>query len=460
MFTNIKFVSGIEPAGIREREIAISERKSHSAKVAHKRHKAKREAFLSLQNASHSHVNLKFKKSPISASSPDDCPCDSERFVVSRPRPSPADWSARQKSRGSSDARTIDSSSLQPRPVSITKQPHTSQYLMFNNAEWLQMYAFWLRITSPITARYASPYGEVYTRIIPQFAVISPTVRHMLLANAYIHFKFLRGLSADAGDLNTRAVYHYTRGVRAMSTEISGIEFLVAAKLGYVFEAMQNNFDGAQMHLKGYKAIIASYRGYRDDDFKQLTASHDVAEIITDIMTHKPPGQIEKGSRYQGHLVIPWKGTPFETTEEARGAIGLIIEDMGTNPNLDNIKTVRAIKTSLSIYSDTLRSWDAEKPPSIQRSALLLLFNLATALSPAGAVGKSNYAANPLLLEYIFKSANTYFDQRDKMSGDDRSDLLSTLTMLAHFTSRFVKSPECQERSEALMRRIAAVQPA
>lgn len=464
MYSSIKFMDGIDPVTPKERELATSEKKSHSARIAHLRRKAKREAQARAQHAGPLQIDHKQTLSRGHGELANiTCSCSKSPGIDARYHASESKHVNRRPAKQhpsltETESNTKSSSDLVP-VVSAHRRLHSDAYLMFDNPEWLQTFDFWLNVSSPMTARYASPYGEVYTRIIPQFAMTSTTVRHMLLAHAYLHAKFLHGLSADADTLNSRAFFHYSRGVQAMCSEVSGTEFLAAAKLGYVFEAVQNNFNGARMHLKGYQAILSSYEGHRDENFQLLAASHDVANAITSIMTHRTPGKHQKDSRYKDHLTIPWRGIPFHTTEEARGIISTIFDNIGDGNSREDKTAIQNAKTSLSAWMDTIRSWDIEQAPSVKRSVLLLLFNLATALLPVSHIGKLNYTANPLLIEYIFKSADSYFDQRHKETLDDRTDILKTLAMLAHYTIKLIDILEYQERASSLLSRIENIQP-
>lgn len=294
MYGEIKFMSGIDPVGVKERELAIAEKRSHSAKIAHKRRRDKREAVLKSQSADR----------PRSAvtSSPSDRP---DRVVgnlllpaelsVQPERSTPdgtfsLDQESISEGSQSSAATTPESKVIPYRSLSpttpISRQPHSNVHLAFNNsADWLQAFDFWVTVSAPATARYASPYGEVWTRVLPQFAIKSTTVRHMMLAHAYIYAKHFRAFSSCTNTFEARALYHYSKGVKEMCTKVSGTEFLAAAKLGYVFEAMQNNFDSARLHLNGCEAIVRNFKGKRDENFHLLTASHDIANTITSILT-------------------------------------------------------------------------------------------------------------------------------------------------------------------------------
>lgn len=338
---------------------------------------------------------------------------------------------------------------------SIPRQPHSNVRLVFNNADWLQAFEFWIKVSGPATARYASPYGEVWTRILPQFAMTSATVRHMLLAHAYIYAIRFRAFSADAKTFEARACYHYTKGVKEMCTKVSGTEFLAAAKLGYVFEAVRNNYDSARLHLKGCEAILKNYQEPRDEVFQLLTASHDVANTITSILTHKAVQNYDENSA----RIIPWTCAPFDTTDGARHMIGLIIEKIGDGLPLNDDTVLGDVKLSLRDWVGTLRKWDAQDAPSARRSALLLLFNLATALLPTTDVGRLSQAASPHLIQYILRSANNYLDKRVTMNLEDRKDLLLTLKMLANYTIRFVQLPEYWAISRALLDRIEGSSP-
>lgn len=455
-------MSGIDPVGVKERELAIAEKRSHSARMAHKRRRDKREALLKSQNADRSRSPAGSNPTDPSEDITGDLVLQLESPTEPR-RPTPyGAQSSPSKGSQSSTATTPESTSTivpykQLSPTSpIPRIPQNNVRLVFdNNADWLQAFDFWVKVSAPATARYASPYGEVWTRVLPQFAMQSTTVRHMVLAHAYIYAKHFRAFSAGANTFEARALYHYSKGVKEMCTKVSGTEFLAAAKLGYVFEAMLNNFHSAQLHLKGCEAIVSNFKGRRDEQFYLLTASHDVANTITSILTHNEIKRDEKDSPE----AIPWSYAPFDTTDGARNMIATIIETIGNGLSPNEDIALGEIKTSLKNWSGTLRKWDAEDAPSAKRSALLLLFNLATALLPTHDVGRLSQAASPYLVEYILKSADDYLNKRRTMNAEDRKDLMTTLRMLANYTIRFVQLPEYQARSRSLLDRIESSSP-
>lgn len=458
MYGEIKFMNGIDPVGVKERELAIAEKRSHSAKIAHKRRRDQRGALLQSQNADRSPASVlvsSFHRFNDAAGKR----LHSVELPVQPRRPTPySTWSSDEESKSEKSQSSVATTPkfmvvpyTPPSPTtSVPRQPHSNVRLVFDNADWLQAFEFWIKVSAPATARYASPYGEVWTRIVPQFAMTSTTVRHMLLAHAYIYAKHFRAFSADANTFEARAFYHYSKGVKEMCTKVGGKEFLAAAKLGYVFEAVQENYDRAVLHLKGCEAILSNYNEPKDETFQLLIASHDVANTITSILRNDAVKKYEKDSQQ----TVPWSCAPFDTTDGARHMIGLIIEEIGDGLSLGDEIVLGEIKTSLRNWSGTVRKWDAQDPPSAKRSALLLLFNLATALLPTNDVGRLSQAASPHLIQYILKSAVDYLDNQKKMSVEDRKDLTTTLRMLADYTIRFVQLPEYQARSRSLLDRI------
>lgn len=463
MYGEIKFMSGIDPVGVKERELAIAEKRSHSAKIAHKRRKAKREAQSPSEPPGKSRLavsNSTLRRRNDDAGKPLHLVELSPESQWSTPYGtwSPVHESSSEASESSafktSKSTIVPYTKLSTTP-SVPAQPHSNVFLAFDNAYGLQAFDFWLRISGPATARYASPYGDVWTRVLPQFAMTSTTVRHMLLAHAYIFAKYFRAFSADAHKLEKLALYHYSQGVKEMCTKVSGNEFLAAAKLGYVFEALTHNNDRALLHLKGSDAIVRNYDGYKDDTFQLLVGSHEVANKITSILTHKTVQACQEDSP----RAIPWNCAPFDTTGEARRMIGLTIERIGDSSSRDGDTALDDIKVSLRDWSGTLRKWDAQDAPSPHRTALLLLFNLATALLPTNDVKRLNQAASPHLIQYILKSANEYLDNLRKMSVENQKDLVMTLRMLASYIIRFVQLSEYQERSRSLLDRIKSSSP-
>lgn len=468
-------MNGIDPTGVKDRELATAEKKSHSARMAHRRRRERREALLRLQQARISPRDSDCSTIPEFATAvrKRDREAQTPMWVSSliKPRSQTDDKvsvheSGRQKATARDSTLTMLVENVSD-TVPIGRQPPTSVHLALGDENCLRAFEYWVNVCGPTLQRFEfrvgatgsantqSPFpsSEVYTRVLPQLAIESNSVRHMLLACACYTRLFRTGPEGRRHPVS-QVWYHYIRGLKAMRTETGGIEHLAAAKMGYAFEALQNNFGGALMHLKGYKAVLSCYTGRRDEDFQRLTTSHDTVDIKTSISTFIAIETHEEESSYVGTSFAAWNCATLVTTNRARDSLRPIMEDIGDSFPLSDSRAINRIKSSLRDWIDNLREWDARQGPSIRRSGLLYLYSIATALLSADDVEELCCTSRSHLIGYALGDFGTSLVDQSYVSREDTEYVTETFRTLGKHTSRYLQHAKHLRRLKSLLDRV------
>lgn len=161
-----------------------------------------------------------------------------------------------------------------------------------------------------------------------------------------------------------------------------------------------------------------------------------ILQQLMDIVVYKGSTKFTTHSKHKAHLGVLYSRGDFKPSQGGRSEIPNLVLDR---------QVLHDIKTSLSTckWIDTVRRWDIASESNMNRMALLLLFNLATALLPTSVI-------NPLQIG----SAEAYSYDRHSPDDEDIRELLQTLRVLSNHSIKFVSNAESRERSLDLLRRV------
>lgn len=466
-------MNGLDPTDVRARELATAEKKSHSARVAHKRRKDEREATLRL------HTSGSPPTSRYTIYAPGGPMVDlHESSKRKAPNPKPTKRKSRSVGKSPSISEDNNASDIEclshttsvndiSPGSSIVRQPHTNVYLAFNNERWMQAFQFYLNVSGPLIAKcHSLRAGESYTKIIPQMAVSSLPIRHMLLAHAYSHTRLLNDRHHDAKKPNTQSLYHYSKSLESMRTESNRIEILAASILGYIFEVNHNNLHTAVMHLKGFRAIVRMCAGSQTEHFRRLTADYMFAHKLASTRS-QGVGETHKDGMFLSVNATGWSLTsqvhetimtgnsmpdvlpeqlPSEgclnNIEQARYTLEMIMTDIGDSFPLMAAAKRRDVGGLLSMWIDKMLEWDWQQEHSAKKSGLLWLFTLATSLLPEYNAGHLYRLTESHLHNYIVKDRYV----QEQVCAEDVVYITQVMSTSAKHTVKYLQLPEYQRR--------------
>lgn len=490
MFSEIKFMNGLDPTNVKERELATAEKKSHSAKMAHRRRREKREALsqfpaTKMLPTSYNTIYASEKAKhtghgAISQPSPNSQSTNHEsRSAVSSSDDKEGKDLDSIKDDTHATSRTRTSSA-----VSIARPPHSHVYLAFNGEHRMQTFQFYINFSGPAIAEFHSRRaGESYTRIIPQMAVSSSAVRHMLLAFASLHTQLLKDIGTNSKVPNTQSLYHYSKSLESMRKESSELELIAAAVLGYTFEVAQNNIYSAVMHIKGYRAIVENFSGSRNEYFEDLmTADHKFVKEVSSTMDriavadheHETPSSTEVPGRrsvYQDHQTMlsdegshssqqqhlsftSFGSTQLDAVDRARYSLESIITGLSGSLPLTST-TQGKLKEHLNQWIEDLIECDSWDEHFAKKTGILLLFIVITALLPMTDTKPFDRLTASHLLEYIVRDITSLGDVRVE-------DVVYVTDMLEYsvkHTTEFLHQFGYQQRLKTLLDCVEASGP-
>ncbi|KIX03565.1 uncharacterized protein Z518_07118 [Rhinocladiella mackenziei CBS 650.93] len=315
----------------------------------------------------------------------------------------------------------------------------------------------WLLKTSPMLSHYG-PMGDFYTAVVPRFAWQSPVIKHMLLSLSLTHEKFVRGVTLASADMTSRAVSHYIAAITAIrKTNPPILHVLIASLIAWTMEMMQNDFTAAEIHLQATLTLLRQYEPLQWRDGTQMLVQDSLkptsmlAKGLTAIVLRKGPTTEEIQPDYRDHIYSPWTGLRLSSIPEARLVICDYIERIAriTEGREKVDYTIDDVEILLSRWFDSVRKWDQESTTTANLTALVLLFNVGMALLPGSDVAGFSYAMNPNIIDYVVDRISLLLSLRDRIpSGEDKDDLLETVTLVLSFVIRFF--PDARSHAQAL----------
>lgn len=473
MFAEIKFMDGLDPTNIKERELATAEKKSHSARMAHKRRRERRDALLQLHATGTSPTIYQSSHAFPSATDSgrtdrgQSAPLALTLFEESRTTSTPSEH---EEIRNGTMTRGI-SKVLVPtkgfQAAYIPRQPHSDAYLAFDHGRWTSMFQFYFDVCGPTIIRcHTRRAGEAYMKVIPQLAMSSGAVRHMLLAYACLQAHSFKNAQQQVQNSDVLCLHHYSKSLGTMRTKPSGIDTLAAALLGYIFEVTRNNLHSAIMHLKGFRAIVNTFAGSKDENFQYLTMDHRfVDKVLSNV--HPNEARTEENGEIlsvgtaerqtTGHSDVRRSGSwhvyhpPSRQISAAahkgvlncaRSSLESIVAEVGNNFPLKDAATVNELDVCLYIWLENLITLESQQSHAIEKGGLLWLFVLATALLPSDCTRHLSRLTQSVLHSYITG------DEDHEMTVD-AADMLFVTQMMksaAGHSTRFLQLPECRRR--------------
>ncbi|OQV08171.1 Fungal specific transcription factor domain-containing protein [Cladophialophora immunda] len=328
--------------------------------------------------------------------------------------------------------------------------------LPFGTNEEARSLQHWLLLTAPVLAHYG-PQGDFYTVLVPQIALQSPAVKHMLVALSMTHEKFHTGVATATPKMNSQAVSHYISAIAEIrNNNPPKLHVVIASLVAWVIELFQNNLPGAVVHLRGTLKLLREYKRSKppgsaaDVLRKSILPTSSLAKGLTQLMIHTGPipGEIEP--EYRGHICYPWGGQAFSSFAEGRSAICHYIEELADSGSGCNI---REIEKLLGHWFEPARRWDQETIPTSALTALLLLFNLALALLPSSDVAGFSYSINPRTVDFVVDRAAVLANIHQKIEPRNE-DLRQTLVIVLNFVVRLFPDSSSHGRASLLLRQL------
>ena len=301
------------------------------------------------------------------------------------------------------------------------------------------------------------PEGEFYTVVVPQFALQSHAVKHMLLALSMTHKKFHIGVTSVSKSTASQAVSHYISAIAdIVNNNPSKMQVAVASLVGWTLELMQNNIPAALTHLMATSRLVEENKelGLSDSAedilLNSIQPTASLAKGLTALMlqTGLKEGDIEP--EYSDHLYAPWIGPPFSSIVEARDAICGHLEVLAVAKTENEIQQG---EKRLSYWFETVRRWDQESIRSPDLSAMMLLFNIGLALFPSSDVSGYSYSDNPDTIKFVVDSATDLALRKLKIA-QNSAELQETLRIVLEFVVRLFPGDPNRSRAMMLLQRL------
>lgn len=450
MSQNVMFVTGIEPANSRAKNLLASERRAHAARISHERRKAKKTAALRKPHCIWS-PNKSRTCQPDhypgylypSVGPETDFAQGHSHFGNQHPSTVPKDhdeagdtdqWTAI----GTDGRRSLRSPSRLAKHPPVLKQMQSDVSAIFDQTYQKQSFYAWTTLLSQRTAKYGFYCRDMFLRVIPQRAMSSPGLQDMILAHALAH-EHRRANPKDGPQLSMKALYHYTRGLQAMyRAELQGHNFLAAICMAFLVEAGQNNHSGSMKHVKGYEEVILNYQGEHDREYLTIKGCYYAMRVYGELMAL---GKLPQGT------------TGKWSVDKARADIVRIISAMEDRVKLRDPLVFHRVKVSLGQWLNAERDQHRTYEICMNREATLLLLHFAVTLMPQDDAGWLSCEADPDQVCHLICAAEDYVKQGRNMSGKDQAQLIVTLKMLAVCMIRYVPhKTRCHEKAKELLR--------
>lgn len=441
MAQDVMWMSGVEPASIRDKNLLASQRRAHAAKISHQRRKAAKDAaekkaaknhvtnvfhfvgpdgetIYSNIGPRHDIVNIQYPTTTVTHSEEDQ---DAIQQII----------------KGSKENRGLqDWSDLVVSPPMAT-QVQDEVSVVFEQPYQQRSFHVWTTILSHRTAKYGFHCRDMFLRVIPQRSMNSPALRHMVLAHSLAH-EYRKDNPHDSHSLSTRALYHYTKGLKAMyQVNLRDNDFLAAICMAFIVEAGQNNHSGSMKHIKGYEDVFLNYKGEHDEDYWTIRKCYYVMKVLGELMAL---GRLPERSPE------PW------SVEKARAKMKKIIHDMENRSAIADPLILHQHKVALGQWFNAERDWKRTYQATIDRQATLLLLHFAITLLPQYEAGDLSYESDPQQSIYLLSAAETYLAQGSRLDAKDQKQLCETLELLAVSIIRNVKDIECRMKATDLLR--------
>lgn len=324
-------------------------------------------------------------------------------------------------------------SQWQPIWMSSIQEPANQVYSVFDQDYQKRAFYIWNVAFSDRAAKFGVYCVYVFMRMIPQLAMDSPMVRHMVLAHA-LATEHWRADSSHANLLPYDALYHYTQGLRAMyKTKCDTHEFLATIVLAFLLEVGQNKHPEAKQHVKGYEEAMAQYRGLHNVEYQMLMGCFLTMRTYSELWAlGQQPGQTQ-GS---------WSVT------EARRIIARIMNEAETCIYERAPLQLQRIKVELGRFmnAEPYKMHDVD----VNQEALLLLLHATVAILPSDIAGW----LSDNQVYHLLSMAEAYLKQGIRMEESEAEELFTTLDMFAEFVLRNVLEEQCQKRAALLLQAI------
>lgn len=450
MAGNVLFVTGIEPANSRAKNLLASERRAHAARVSHQRRKATKTAASRKPHCVWStnksrtcqpdyHAGLAYQSAWLEADFPQSYGHSSNQyfpfaFEVDDEAVDSTQWTAT----GIGGRRNSRSPSRLAKHPPVFKQMQSEISVIFEHTYQKESFYAWTTVLSQRTAKLGFYCRDMFLRVIPQRAVGSQGLQDMVLAHALAH-EHRRANPKDGPQLSMKALFHYTRGLQAMyRAQVQGLDFLAAICMAFLVEAGQNNHSGSMKHVKGYEEVILGYQGEHDSEYRTIKGCYYAMRVYGELMA-------------LGRL--PRQTTEPYSIERSRRDVVQIISDMEDRVTLRNPLVSHRIKVSLGQWLNAERDQHRSYETSINREAILLLLHFAVTLMPQDDVGWLSGEADPEQVCHLICAAEGYIRQGRNMNVNDWTQLIVTLKTLAVCMVRYVPyKTKCHLKAQELLR--------
>lgn len=447
---DLLFVTGIKPSNIRESNRLSSETRAHAARVSHQRRiSAKGPAKRTLRRQKTGGVARVSKKAyeAVAAGqeirklnlSPRTVAWHGQHSLVLPNSPSNASDSSKQDASDAGDFDIHRYEPFLPEFPLLPRQPLGESFVVFDQTYETRSYHIWTTILSRRTAHYGFHCREVFLRIIPQRALTSSAVRHMVLAHSLAH-EYKRARPGEAHELYVKALHHYTKGLQAMyQSDPNTLSFLTAICVAFLIEALQDNYSGLQKHLKGYEEVVVRYQGEHDEDYGSLRGCFYAIRVY---------GGLMKLGTLHAQSSGPWN------VKTSRAHIAEIIHRAGSKAGIRDPLELREIKTALGQWFGADRVQHRTHEATVNRQAIYLLFNFAITLLPEADVGALSCYVDSKQVELLVDEAEMYFDKGKLLRQHEKKELTKTIKLLAECIVGYVPDSSCQEKATKLLQQI------
>lgn len=475
--TMFQFVDGsAAPKSARDRELAISQRRSFAAKNAHNRRRIQAMAPQTyFVEAPQQQAQFKVESSiPIAPvfqrNSPDIHTPLSTSARESRDTRSPISPMSLQailspvdddEATGKDATMKIDSrtrTELVQRNrrypsdllVKILRPPSDQVQSAFKHEDDRRTFDYWRAKPAVEVTRYQMKYAHYWLEVFPRFAVTSETIGHMILAAGYAHESIL--LTSESQKQSLSAIGHYRKGLQKMaksSNHLSELELLTAAFFAFTYEERQQNHKGALIHLKGCEAMCKQASPGDSSDLKDLKEYINFILMCILMSTEKHAQEQDLSQE-----------TSAKSTKEILDDIGKLrddlLEQLALVVRLNQHADAHQIRAMHTDWFTLLRQAERSNLETLNRNALFLLSNLFMGLCPPSFYGASSYAEDANNWQGGLDTARLYLTPQYQHDHHmlDELDLLTTIEILAVHLARYVPVSSCREQAEALLHNI------
>ena len=474
--TTFQFVDGsAAPKSARDRELAISQRRSFAAKNAHNRRKMQamanqiqieepiKQEFIIQMDQAQSIPTISFSiPEPRS-----NLETVTKKVSDQRSPISPMSLKAILQSTGDDEqsgknatiiiddrtrAEIVQRNRRYPSDllVKLLRPPSDQVQHAFKHQDDRRIFDYWRARPAVEVTRYQMKYAHYWLEVFPKLAVSSSTIGNMVLASGYAHESMIPNTESRTKSL--RALGHYRKGLQAMSKGtgyLTELELLTAAFFAFIYEDRQQNHKGALIHLKGCEAMSKQESPDESSELKDL--KEYVNFILMCILT-----STEKQARDQESSPVPTLRSSEAILQEVANMRDDIVDQLSLVVRLNQHVDVNKIRTMHTEWFNTLRLSERSNPEALNRNALFLLSNLFMGLCPASCYGASSYEEDANNWQGGLDTVRLYLTpeyQHDHYLLDEL-DLLITIEILAIHLARFVPNTSCRQQAESILRAI------